>query len=102
MRADRLAAIEKLQAARGGTKVITYLTSTRPNSETQMAMDVIEPLYRHLEDIKADGGESGIDLFIHSNGGDGIVPWRLVTLIREFCETFTVLVPNRAFSAATL
>lgn len=102
MRANRLAAIEKLQQARGDTKVITYVTSTRQNSETQMAMDVIEPLYRHLQDIEASGGAQSIDLFIHSNGGDGIVPWRLVTLIREFCETFTVLVPNRAFSAATL
>ena len=102
MRTDRLAAIQTLEAARGGVKVITYVTSTRPNSETQMAMDVVEPLYRHLEAIKTGGGATEIDLFIHSNGGDGIVPWRLVTLIREFCETFTVLVPNRAFSAATL
>jgi hypothetical protein len=102
VRTNRLAALQKLQTARGNVKVITYVTSTRPNSETQMAMDVIEPLYRHLQDIKSDGGTEGIDLFIHSNGGDGIVPWRLVTLIREFCETFTVLVPNRAFSAATL
>jgi hypothetical protein len=30
------------------------------------------------------------------------VPWRLVTLIREFCSEFNVLVPHRAFSAATL
>ena len=46
--------------------------------------------------------EVKIDLFIHSNGGDGTVPWRLVTLIREFTDKFSVLVPHRAFSAATL
>ncbi len=43
-----------------------------------------------------------IDLFIHSNGGDGIVPWKLVTLLREYCKEFNVIVPYRAFSAATL
>jgi hypothetical protein len=46
--------------------------------------------------------ETKIDLFLCSNGGDGIVPWRLVTLIREFANHFSVLVPFRAFSAATL
>lgn len=43
-----------------------------------------------------------IDLFLHSNGGEGIVPWRLITLLREFCAELNVLVPHHAFSAATL
>ncbi|EQD78749.1 hypothetical protein B1B_00551, partial [mine drainage metagenome] len=46
--------------------------------------------------------DTRIDLFLHSNGGDGVVPWRLVTLIREYCSELSVLVPYRAFSAATL
>ena len=99
-RSERAAAIEALESARGGSKVLSYVTSTRQGVEAQMAMDVISPIYRHLQALKSK--PERIDLFIHSNGGDGIVPWRLVTLIREFCETFTVLVPNRAFSAATL
>jgi hypothetical protein len=96
------AAIQALQDARGGSFVIAYVTSTRQNLESQMAMDVVEPLYRHLQSLTGDSEDRKIDLFIHSNGGDGIVPWRIVTLIREFCSRFTVLVPNRAFSAATL
>ena len=43
-----------------------------------------------------------LTLFLMSNGGDGIVPWRLVTLIREYTDDFSVLIPWRAFSAATL
>lgn len=43
-----------------------------------------------------------IDLFIFSQGGDTIVPWRLVNLIREYCDKFSVLVPYKAHSAATL
>ena len=30
------------------------------------------------------------------------MPWRLVTLVREFCKSFNVLVPHLAYSAATL
>jgi ClpP class serine protease len=31
-----------------------------------------------------------------------MVPWRLVSMIREFCESFAVLVPYKAHSAATM
>lgn len=69
-----------------------------------MAMDSVRYIYDHLEAIAAKNSndELKIDLFLHSNGGDGTVPWRLVTLIREFADHFSVLVPFRAFSAATL
>lgn len=101
-RAERRAAIEALQKVRGGSTVITYLTSTRAGVEGQMAMDAIAPLFRHLQAIKSSAAETKIDLFLHSNGGDSIVPWRLVTLLRHYCAELTVLVPHRAFSAATL
>lgn len=101
-RAERLGLIRALEEVRGGTRVITYLTSTRANLESQMAMDVIPVVYQHLREIDTPREETQIDLFIHSNGGDGIVPWRLVSLIREKCSKFSVLVPHLAFSAATL
>jgi len=43
-----------------------------------------------------------IDLVIFTHGGDTEVPWRLVALIREFCDKFSVLIPYRAYSAGTL
>jgi serine dehydrogenase proteinase len=101
-RDERVGLIRALEAARGGTHVIAYLTSTRPNLEAPMAMDAIPLVHRHLEAIGTPKDQTRIDLFIHSNGGDGVVPWRLVTLIREYCAEFAVLVPHRAFSAATL
>lgn len=67
-----------------------------------MAMDVIPIVYEHLRALPGEAGNRKIDLFLHSNGGDGVVPWRLISLIREFCSEFCVLVPHRAFSAATL
>lgn len=99
---ERRNLIQQLQTIRGNTVVISYITSTRPGLETQMAMDAVRKIYRHLQTIQTPKKQTKIDLFIHSNGGDGIVPWRLVTLIREYCSEFSVLVPHRAFSAATL
>ena len=66
-----------------------------------MADDVIRLTYDHLH-ASREKAKNGVDLFIHSNGGQGTVPWRLVSLIREYTEKFAVLVPHRAFSAATL
>lgn len=43
-----------------------------------------------------------IDIFLCSNGGSGTVPWRMISLLREFAESVCVLIPYRAYSAATL
>ncbi len=67
-----------------------------------MAMDAIRKVFDHLEAVAVPKKKLAVDLFIHSNGGDGTVPWRLVTLVREYATKFSVLVPYKAFSAATL
>ncbi len=82
--------------------IITYVTLTRPNLDIEMAMDSIRYIYEHLRKIETPKEETKIALFLHSNGGDIIVPWKLVTLIREYCNEFHVIVPHHAFSAATL
>jgi hypothetical protein len=97
----RREAIHRL-AEMHGSHVITYVTSTRENLESPMSMDVIPIIYRHIQLIESKPEDTKIDLFVHSNGGDGVVPWRLVTLLRQYCSELTLLVPNRAYSAATL
>lgn len=98
----RLGLIKEIEKERG-TKVLTYVTSTRQNLEVSMALDTIRKFYEHLQFIPEDDrSKTNIDLLIVSNGGDGTVPWRLVTLIREYAKQFSVLIPYRAFSAATL
>src|SRR5450756_523092 len=96
---SRLGLIQDLQRLRS-SKVICYLTSDRqPPWQAQMAIDVIRPFF---ETLRRMGKVNAIDLFIFSQGGDTLVPWRIVTLARQFCKKLNVLVPYRAHSAATM
>ena len=72
----------------------------RRNAEAQIARDAVSELLAQLQALPK--GTNELDLLIGSNGGDGTVAWRLVSLIRERVDSFAVLVPQAAFSAATL
>lgn len=88
--------IEKLRNSR----VITYITSDRQGPvNARIAMDIIPIVSEQLRKI---GRVPKIDLFLYSTGGDTMVPWRLVSMIREYCDTFSVLIPYKAHSAATM
>jgi Serine dehydrogenase proteinase len=100
-RANRKSLIEELQAARGNRLLVTYVTSTRVGHEIQIADDAFRIIYDHLE-AGRELAKNGVDLFIYSNGGSGTVPWRIVSLIRQYTKDLAVLVPSHAFSAATL
>lgn len=60
-REERLELLRALETARKGTTVIAYVTSTRPNLESQMAMDVIPIFGRHLRALKLERKEPRID-----------------------------------------
>lgn len=100
-RETRKSLIEQLQLARKNRLLIAYITSTRPGYEIQIADDAFRLVYDHL-DAGKEIAANGVDLFLHSNGGSGTVPWRMVSLIRQYTKNFAVLVPHHAFSAATL
>jgi len=85
-----------------GSKVIVYFTGDRPPFGSRIAEDIVRPLYEHLMNLNFDKGRKAIDLFLYSRGGDVSVPWRIASMVREFCEEFNVLVPYKAQSAATL
>ena len=91
--------IKQIEEKRG-SKVITYVTSDRQGPvNARIAMDVIPVISNHLRKI---GKAEKIDLFLYSTGGDTMVPWRMVSMIREYCEKFSVLIPYKAHSAATM
>jgi len=100
-RDKRLSLMREIETLRHGRLFIAYVTSTRPGFEIQIADDVLPFIHKHLNAGAAKAAK-GVDLFIHSNGGHGTTPWRIVNLIREYTKDFAVLVPHHAFSAATL
>ena len=81
------------------TKVLSFITSDRKNMETVIAQDCIEPFVDLLEKI---GPTERISLLLHTDGGGTLAAWRLVNLIRIFCDELEVLVPFKALSAGTL
>jgi hypothetical protein len=96
---ERIALYEKLENKRK-RPLIVYVTGSRRNAEAQIASDVIPELVSQLQSLP--GKSTELDLLLVSNGGDGTVAWRIVSLIRERVSKLSVLVPQAAFSAATL
>ncbi len=91
--------IKRIEQKRG-SKVITYVTSDRQGPvNARVAMDIIPIISSQLRKI---GKTEKIDLVLYSAGGDTMVPWRLVSMIREYCDHFSVIVPYKAHSAATM
>ncbi len=84
------------------SKIIVYFTGDRQPFGARLAEDAIRPLYDHLLNLNFENGKKIIDLFIYSRGGDVSVPWRISSMIREFCDDFNLLIPYKAQSAATL
>lgn len=85
--------IQQIEKTRN-SKVITYVTSDRIGPlNARVAMDIVPIVADQLRSI---GKTDNIDLFIYSAGGDTMVPWRLVSMIREYCKRFSVIVPSMA------
>lgn len=96
---DKKSLIQQIGGLRR-SRVITYLTSDRQGPiNARVAMDIIPIISKQLQTI---GKTENIDLFLYSAGGDTMVPWRLVSMIREYCDKFSVIVPYKAHSAATM
>lgn len=97
-RSERVELIKKIQQARG-SRVITYICGDRPGAAAQIGDDAVRPMYDHVRKI---GKTKKIDLYLYSRGGAVEVPWRIITMLREYGKTVGVLIPFRAHSAATL
>jgi hypothetical protein len=97
---QRLALIKEIERLRQ-SKVICFLTSVRPNLPAQISDDAVRVMFDHLL-LMPQRPIERIDIFLCSNGGSSSVPWRLVALLREFADKIGVLLPYRAYSAATL
>ena len=104
-RQERQILFKRIEELRGGRTLVCFLNFDRdsippvPGMATQFYADVKEPLFRVL---KESDPKKGVDLYVHTRGGDTNSVWPLVSLLREFDPAFEVLVPYRCHSSGTL
>lgn len=95
---DRVNLYRAIEAERG-SRVIAYVTGDRPGMETQVSAEVVDLFVDHLDAIWPS---QKISLVLYTNGGDTAAAWRLINLLRTFCDDLEVIVPFKALSAGTL
>ena len=101
-RENRKDLIQEIEKKRG-SKVIVYVTSDRDGLSVQIAGDVVSLIHEHILSLKEEE-RLKLDFFIYSRGGQSDVPWTIVSMFREYSQkgSFSVLIPYRAHSAATV
>jgi hypothetical protein len=72
-----------------------------PGFKANVSQDVKWIFYDVLKKIEQTNINI-IDLFIYTRGGDTNAVWPIVSLFREYCEIFNVMVPFRCHSSGTL
>lgn len=92
------ALIEAIQKKRDGTKVLVLAYNDAPPAPSMLTPVVLPPLSTLLSNM---GKVKKLDLFLRSTGGITEVPWRIVTLLREFADELAVMIPSIALSGAT-
>lgn len=103
LRAKRLELIKRIEQL-NNAHLLVYITGDRPGAAARIAEDAVRPMYEHLlafANVNEDR-KKRIDLLIYSRGGDVSVPWRVISMLREFCQELIALVPYKAHSAATM
>lgn len=98
MHEERMVMFSEIERLRN-SKVMLYATSDRRNMETKIASDVLPFFINHLDSI---GDIPKISLILYTQGGETLVAWSLVNLIRNFCKDFEVIIPFHCHSAGTL
>lgn len=80
-------------------RILTIVTGDRQGMETRIAPDILPLVAEHLANI---GVSENLAVFLYTPGGDTIVGWGLVNLLRQYCKKLKVVVPFRALSCGTL
>jgi len=103
--AERRALIEELERLRR-SRVIGYVLADRetfpPGAPGFSAQLAPEPHLLFVDHLRSIGKVPRLDLFLYTRGGATDSVWPLVSLLREYCTEFAVIVPFRAHSGGTL
>lgn len=101
-REERREIISKLEELRE-SRLVVYFGGDRPLVSSQIADDAIRPMYDHLLDIVGEATKiDKLDFFVYSLGGAMETPWKIVSMLREFCNELHIIIPYKAYSATTL
>jgi len=92
------ALIESIEQKRGGSRVLCIVYNDRGPLPEILTTSVLKPLEAILSKT---GKMSGLDVFLRSTGGITEVPWRIVSLLREFSDKLSIIIPSIALSGAT-
>lgn len=96
---ERIECYKKIEGHRK-RPLIVYVTSKRDGVDAAMASDAFPFLIEQLDALP--DGTTELDFLIVSLGGDPMVAWRIMSLIRGRVDKVSVLIPQSAYSAATL
>ena len=86
--------LTKLEKARDRPALVYWTT---PMARISLAAEL--PLF---DQLRALNHPRELDVVLHTFGGDTEAPWRFISLIREYTEELSVLIPHHALSAGTL
>ena len=86
--------LAKLEGLRGHPVISYWLPDT-----AQMSDGVVVSFFDQLQAI---GKQDDLDLLLFTRGGATETPWRIISLLRDYCLRLHVLVPYRAHSSGTL
>lgn len=96
---ERIDLYKKIEAHRKRPLII-YVTSKREGVYAIMSTDALPYIIKQIDLLPA--GSEAVDFLIASYGGDPMVAWRIMTLIRQRVKKVSVMIPQSAYSAATL
>ena len=94
-RVDLYKRIEDLR----GNPLVVYVTSRRTKASGDMACSAVPELCDQIHRLQT--GVKAVDLMLVSTGGDPMVSWKIVSMLREHVSKVNVLIPSYAYSAAT-
>lgn len=97
--ASRVALYDRIEKMRKHP-LIVYVTSRRQNAAGRMGVDIVPELCDQI--LAVPSSVKAVDLLIVSTGGDAMVAWRAISMLRERVDKISVLIPSCAYSAATL
>lgn len=96
---ERIELYKKIESHRK-RPLIVYVTSKREGVYALMSTDALPHIIEQIDALP--GGSEAVDFLIASYGGDPMVAWRIMTLIRQRVKNVAVMIPQSAYSAATL